>query len=109
MGGLAGGGRSFGVGPAAVVGHSQVEIAAAYVAGALSLEDAVKVVCLRSQAIAAMAGTGAMASINATAERVEELVAGRVAIAAVNGPQQVVISGEATAVEQVVAECVAMG
>ena len=55
--------RSAGVVPAAVVGHSQGEIAAACVAGALSLEDAARVVALRSQAIAALAGPGGMVSV----------------------------------------------
>ena len=55
--------RSSGVRPAAVVGHSQGEIAAACVAGALSLADAARVVALRSQALCVLAGEGAMASI----------------------------------------------
>ncbi|MFS4098070.1 acyltransferase domain-containing protein, partial [Streptomyces sp. AF1A] len=55
--------RSWGVEPAAVIGHSQGEIAAACVAGALSLRDAARVVALRSQVIArSLAGRGAMAS-----------------------------------------------
>src|SRR4051812_32034818 len=55
--------RSFGVEPAAVVGHSQGEIAAAHVAGALSLEDAARVVALRSKALAALSGRGGMLSV----------------------------------------------
>ena len=55
--------RSYGIHPDAVVGHSQGEIAAACVAGALSLEDAARVVALRSQAITALAGAGTMASV----------------------------------------------
>ncbi|MFG2676368.1 type I polyketide synthase [Streptomyces sp. NPDC048445] len=104
--------RSFGVVPAAVVGHSQGEIAAACVAGVLSLEDAARVVCLRSRAIAAVAGAGGMASVAASVERVEELLgswAGRVSVAAVNGPSQVVVSGEAVALDELVAECKGLG
>jgi acyl transferase domain-containing protein len=56
--------RSMGVEPEAVVGHSQGEIAAAYVAGALSLDDAAKIVALRSRLLARVAGHGAMASID---------------------------------------------
>ena len=60
---LAGLWRHYGVEPDAVVGHSQGEIAAACVAGALSLEDAARVVALRSRAIAALAGAGGMVSV----------------------------------------------
>ncbi|MFE0062855.1 type I polyketide synthase, partial [Streptomyces sp. NPDC059003] len=102
--------QSYGVEPAAVVGHSQGEIAAACVAGALSLEDAARVVVARSAAIARLAGggRGTMASLGVSVERAEELLAGwsgRAVVAAVNGPGQVVISGEVAAVEEVVAEC----
>jgi acyl transferase domain-containing protein/acyl carrier protein len=97
--------RSFGVRPDAVVGHSQGEIAAACVAGVLSLSDAARVVCLRSRAIAAVAGHGGMASIAAPAGRVETLLPAGVSIAAVNGPSQVVVSGEAGAVQALVDDC----
>ncbi|WP_329562466.1 type I polyketide synthase [Kitasatospora sp. NBC_01266] len=95
--------RSLGVTPAAVIGHSQGEIAAACVAGALSLEDAARVVALRAKAIARVAGSGGMVSLFASAEQAGELLAGfegRVGIAAVNGPGSVVISGEATALDE---------
>ncbi|MGW2591742.1 SDR family NAD(P)-dependent oxidoreductase [Streptomyces sp. NPDC001515] len=105
--------RSYGVTPSAVVGHSQGEIAAAYVAGALSLEDALRVVCVRSRAIAGLAsGNGTMASVGAGVDRVEEILEAwgdRVSVAAVNGPSQVVISGEIEAVEEAVARCVELG
>ncbi|MEU3227419.1 type I polyketide synthase [Streptomyces sp. NPDC006976] len=113
MVGLAAVWRSFGVVPSAVVGHSQGEIAAAYVAGALSLEDALRVVCVRSRAIAGLAsGGGTMASVGAGVAQVEEILSawdGRVSVAAVNGPSQVVISGEVVAVEEAVAKCVELG
>ncbi|MEU3228279.1 type I polyketide synthase [Streptomyces sp. NPDC006976] len=113
MVGLAAVWRSFGVVPAAVVGHSQGEIAAAYVAGVLSLEDALRIVCVRSRAIAGLAsGAGTMASVGAGAAQVEEILSawdGRVSVAAVNGPSQVVISGEVAAVEEAVAKCVELG
>ncbi|THA34109.1 SDR family NAD(P)-dependent oxidoreductase [Streptomyces sp. A1277] len=96
---------SFGVEPAAVVGHSQGEIAAACVAGVLSLRDAARVVCLRSKAIAELAGPGAMALVTAPAQRVAELLAEGVSVAAVNGPSQVVVSGEVSAVEALLARC----
>ncbi|MFE7135656.1 SDR family NAD(P)-dependent oxidoreductase, partial [Streptomyces sp. NPDC057638] len=85
--------ESYGFRPDAVVGHSQGEIAAACVAGALSLEDAAKVVALRSQVIAeGLAGRGGMLSVALSPDEVE-LPAG-VSLAAVNGPNAVVLSGD---------------
>ncbi|MFC3997670.1 type I polyketide synthase, partial [Nocardiopsis sediminis] len=98
--------RSLGVVPAAVVGHSQGEIAAACVAGALSLEDAAKVAALRSRAITALAGTGAMASIGLPADCVSALVAdsgGLLHVAAVNGPAATVVAGDPAALDAFVA------
>ncbi|MFE6826692.1 SDR family NAD(P)-dependent oxidoreductase [Streptomyces sp. NPDC057690] len=104
MVGLAAVWASVGIEPDAVVGHSQGEIAAACVAGVLSLEDAVRVVALRSQAIAGeLAGRGGMASVALSEEEaVVRLVgwAGRVEVAAVNGPSSVVIAGDASALEE---------
>ncbi|WP_343980507.1 SDR family NAD(P)-dependent oxidoreductase, partial [Streptosporangium amethystogenes] len=98
--------ESLGVRPDAVVGHSQGEIAAAVVAGGLSLSDGARVVALRSRLIAErLAGGGAMASVALPAERVAESVAawdGRVSVAAVNGPNSVVVAGEVAAVEELV-------
>ncbi|EEP70215.1 polyketide synthase [Micromonospora sp. ATCC 39149] len=62
--------RSLGVHPAAVIGHSQGEIAAACVAGALSLDDAARVVALRSRALRVLAGQGGMASVSLPAQHV---------------------------------------
>ncbi|MBB5081837.1 type I polyketide synthase [Nonomuraea endophytica] len=94
--------ESYGVRPDAVVGHSQGEIAAACVAGNLSIEDAALVVALRSRAITGLAGSGAMASIALPPGQVA-VREGRVAIAAVNGPAQVVISGDPEEVAALVA------
>ncbi len=106
MAGLAAVWASAGVVPDAVIGHSQGEIAAACVAGALSLEDAAKVVALRSQAIArGLAGRGGMASVALGEEEAAERLApwaGRVEVAAVNGPASVVIAGEAQALGEAV-------
>ncbi|MFF1699826.1 type I polyketide synthase [Streptomyces sp. NPDC058257] len=102
--------RAAGVEPAAVVGHSQGEIAAACVAGALSLEDAARVVALRSQAILELSGRGGMVSVPLPAEQVRALLpkwGDRISVAAVNGPSQVVVSGEPEALEELVAQCVA--
>ncbi|MGV9938623.1 type I polyketide synthase [Streptomyces sp. NPDC003401] len=108
MVGLAAVWESVGVRPDVVVGHSQGEIAAACVAGALSLEDALRVVALRSRAIAArLSGRGGMAWValgeEAAAERVRPW-GGRLAVAAVNGTASVVVSGAADALDEVLAE-----
>ncbi|MEU1026253.1 type I polyketide synthase, partial [Streptomyces sp. NPDC005904] len=101
--------RSYGVEPAAVVGHSQGEIAAACVAGALSLRDAARVVALRSQAIAeGLAGLGGMVSVSLSAGEVVERIAvwgGRIQVAAVNGPASVVVAGEVEALDELLAGC----
>ncbi|KNB53282.1 hypothetical protein AC230_07285 [Streptomyces caatingaensis] len=94
--------RSFGVEPAAVVGHSQGEIAAAHVAGALSLDDAARIVAVRSRALRVLSGRGGMVSVAAPADRVRAELArrdGAVSIAAVNGARSVVISGDPAALD----------
>ncbi|MFF0227372.1 type I polyketide synthase [Streptomyces sp. NPDC004629] len=100
--------RSFGVEPAAVVGHSQGEIAAACVAGGLSLADGARVVALRSRAIAdTLAGDGGMVALPVSAARAEDLLAERpgISVAAVNGPTSVVVAGGAEAVDRLLADC----
>ncbi|MGW9675146.1 type I polyketide synthase [Streptomyces koyangensis] len=104
--------RSAGVVPSAVVGHSQGEIAAAVVAGALSLGDGARVVALRSRALRALAGRGGMVSLAAGPELARELVGdfdGRVSVAAVNGPGSTVVSGEPEALDELIASCEARG
>ncbi|MEV6087760.1 SDR family NAD(P)-dependent oxidoreductase [Streptomyces parvulus] len=104
--------QSLGVTPDVVIGHSQGEIAAAHVAGALSLDDAAKIVALRSRLLATLAGQGSMAGILLPEERVRELMAGqeaRIGIAAVNGPGSTTVSGETGAVEELVEACRAEG
>ncbi|WP_196449592.1 SDR family NAD(P)-dependent oxidoreductase [Planomonospora sp. ID82291] len=98
--------RSCGVEPDVVIGHSQGEIAAATVIGALTLDDAARVVALRSRAIAGIEGSGGMMSVAAGPDVVERAVAdltasaampaavpAPVTVAAVNGPRSVVVSG----------------
>ncbi|MBL1101987.1 type I polyketide synthase [Streptomyces coffeae] len=101
--------RSCGVEPSAVVGHSQGEIAAAYVAGGLSLRDAARIVAVRSQLVRdRLAGLGGMMSVALPVERVEELIApyqGRISVAAVNGPAVVIVAGEPQALDEVLAAC----
>ncbi len=90
--------RSYGIQPDAVVGHSQGEIAAACVAGALTLQDACRVVAVRSRALAAIAGQGGMASIAVPADEVA--LDDGLSLAAVNGPRSVVVSGEARRLDE---------
>ncbi len=105
---LAGLWQSCGVRPAAVVGHSQGEIAAAHVAGGLSLQDAARVVALRSRALREVAGRGGMVSVGLERERIDGLLErfdGRVSVAAVNGPASVVVSGEDAALAELLELC----
>ncbi|REF00423.1 acyl transferase domain-containing protein [Thermomonospora umbrina] len=96
--------RSWGVRPDVVVGHSVGEVSAALAAGALSLEDAAKIICLRSATLARLAGTGAMAWVELSRERAEAELAGfedRLAVAVVNSPSSVVLSGDPAALDSV--------
>ncbi|WP_344446666.1 beta-ketoacyl synthase N-terminal-like domain-containing protein, partial [Kitasatospora nipponensis] len=98
---------SYGVRPDAVVGHSQGEIAAASVAGALSLADGARIVALRSRTILRLAGRGGMASVALPAAEVAARIAGsggRLSVAVVNGPSATVVSGEPQALADLVAE-----
>ncbi|MDX2709838.1 type I polyketide synthase [Streptomyces sp. PA03-6a] len=95
--------QSCGITPKAVVGHSQGEIAAACVSGALSLSEAARIVALRSQVIAArLAGQGGMLSIASSVGSIQsdieqhEAWSGRVEIAATNGPRSTVVAGDPT-------------
>ncbi|MCM6776661.1 type I polyketide synthase [Nocardia sp. CDC159] len=99
--------RSVGMEPQAVLGHSQGEIAAAYVCGALSLRDAARVVTLRSRVLLAVAGTGGMASIPLPLDQVRARLSARadgIGIAAINGPTSTVVSGAAEDLDKLQAE-----
>ncbi len=93
-----------GVRPAAVIGHSQGEIAAAHIAGALSLKDAACVIAVRSRALNGLAGQGGMMSIalghEQAAERLAQWDEQGVVIAAINGPTSTILSGELPTLEQ---------
>ncbi|AZK92542.1 type I polyketide synthase [Streptomyces tsukubensis] len=100
--------QAAGVRPGAVVGHSQGEIAAAAVAGILSLDDAAKVVALRSRTLKALAGRGGMLSIAEPADTVRDRIVGfgdRLSVAAVNGPSATVVSGEPDALQELQDAC----
>ncbi|MFF2213283.1 type I polyketide synthase [Streptomyces antibioticus] len=101
--------QAHGVTPHAVIGHSQGEIAAAHVAGALSLDDAAALVALRSRAITGLAATapgGGMASVPLPENEVRarlDAFDGALNVAAVNGPAATVVSGDRDAVQALVA------
>ncbi|WP_437592933.1 type I polyketide synthase [Sorangium sp. So ce1000] len=102
--------RAMGVVPDAVVGHSQGEIAAACVAGALSLEDAAKVVALRSRALTRIAGRGAMAAVQLGGRKLDEHLerfGERLHVAAINSPQASLVSGDPDAIDALLHELAA--
>ncbi|MEU5163250.1 type I polyketide synthase [Streptomyces sp. NPDC020875] len=89
--------RSLGVVPDAVVGHSQGEIAAACAVGAIPLDDAARIVALRSRALTELAGLGGLTAVSAPLAWVEGRLGewpDRLSVAAVNGPGSVVIAGD---------------
>lgn len=97
--------RAWGVEPAAVVGHSVGEVAAAHVAGALSLEDAARVVFHRSRLMQRATGKGRMAAAALQPEEAARFIAaydGRLSVAAHNAPRSCVLSGESDALGEVV-------
>ncbi|MEU0478947.1 beta-ketoacyl synthase N-terminal-like domain-containing protein, partial [Streptosporangium sp. NPDC006013] len=102
--------RSYGVEPAALVGHSQGEIAAANVAGVLSIEDGARVVAMRSKVIGAgLAGRGRMASVAMSLDELRPLLPPVISVAAVNGPKSVVVAGEPGPMRQLVDELTQAG
>ena len=98
--------RSWGIEPTVMMGHSVGEYVAACIAGVFSLEDGLKLIAARGRLMQALPKNGAMAAIMASESTVSKILApheGAVVIAAINGPTNLVISGERDSVEQVAA------
>ncbi len=98
--------RSWGVEPDAVVGHSMGEAAAAYIAGALSMDEAARVICRRSELLKRISGRGAMAVVELTLDEAHAALAGvedRVSVAVSNSSRSTVLSGDPEAVDRILA------
>ncbi len=95
--------RSWGIEPDAVVGHSVGEIAAAHIAGALTLEDAIRLVHHRARLMQRLTGKGRMVAASLSPEQGNDFLAkfkGKLAIAAVNAPRSIVFAGETHEMEE---------
>ncbi|MBM7086592.1 type I polyketide synthase [Micromonospora humidisoli] len=104
--------QAAGLRPAAVVGHSQGEIAAAVVAGALSLQDGARVIAVRSRLALALEGRGGMGAVALPRAVVERRLAdwdGRLTVAVENGPTSVLVAGDRDALGEFLARCAAEG
>ncbi|EHD23259.1 MULTISPECIES: type I polyketide synthase [Brenneria] len=100
--------QSFGFTPHAVVGHSQGEIAAAYIASALSLQDAIRIVALRSRLMLSQSGHGAMATLGLSEEQTRAFLSpdeGEITLAVFNSPTSTVVSGDTRSIETLLQRC----
>ncbi|WP_339073763.1 type I polyketide synthase [Teredinibacter turnerae] len=104
--------ESWGIVPGAVIGHSVGEYAAACFSGVFSLADGLKLIAARGRLMAECCERGAMSAVFAPADTVETLLVnygGRLAVAAINGPQSTVVSGEQSALNDFLAELESKG
>ncbi|MCA2718482.1 MupA/Atu3671 family FMN-dependent luciferase-like monooxygenase [Microcystis sp. M169S2] len=104
--------RSWGIEPAAVIGHSVGEYVAATVAGALSLEDGLTLIAKRAKLMQSLPKNGTMIAVFAAEERVKAVIepyTNDIAIAAINSPENLVISGKATIIAEIIIHLTAAG
>lgn len=104
--------RSWGIEPDGVVGHSVGEVAAAHVAGVLSLDTAARIVCHRGAVLRQVSGKGAMVSVGLTSEEAAQAVKGyegRVSVAVINSRGTTVLSGEPDAIQEIATQLEARG
>ncbi|ADO72988.1 type I polyketide synthase [Stigmatella aurantiaca] len=100
--------RSWGVEPSAVIGQSMGEVSAAYVAGALSIEDTARVITARSRLVKQLRG-GAMASVGLPASELEGVLGEGLGVAAINGPASTLVAGRSDAIDRLVTEMAGRG
>lgn len=96
--------KQYGIDPAGVVGHSVGEVAGAFAAGALTLEQAVAVIYHRSRGQHAASGKGKMLAVGVALNRAQELITpygGKVSIGAVNGPAMITLSGDEAPLKEI--------
>ncbi|OAN67114.1 type I polyketide synthase [Sphingomonas sp. TDK1] len=104
--------RSWGIEPSIVLGHSVGEYVAACVAGVFDVEDGIKLIAARARAMQALPAGGGMAAVRAAPERIAGLLAarqGQLWLAAENGPEDLVVSGEEAALAALCAQLEAQG
>ncbi len=103
---------AWGLSPTALIGHSMGEVAAAHLAGLLSLADAARIICQRSRLLRRLRGQGAMALLEAEEREVASWIAedpSHLSLAACNGPRNFIIAGQAAAVDSLLPRLVAQG
>lgn len=95
---------SKGIQPTTVIGHSMGEVAAAYIAQKISLNDAIQIICVRSQLMKSLSGKGEMGATDLSIEEATEILKGledKLSVAVINSKNSLVLSGDATALNQV--------
>jgi acyl transferase domain-containing protein len=104
--------RSWGIVPDKVIGHSMGEVAAAHVSGSISLEDAARIICVRSCLLSEISGLGTMATVELTPSDAESTLCeyrDKLALAAINGPSSTVLSGDRETLQELISKLESKG